>query len=363
MHDRHCTIGGAEARLEAGACRTFVLSSVRMKKVALVALVAALAGGAGFGWLERSVRTPMRPGSGEKVVWEVPRGATGRSLGARLERDGLIRAEWLWRYHLWRRGGLAAKAGRFELGPGMSVAEIASALEGNPLPEDEPFVIVEGWRLRDTDEALARKGWIEPGAYLAAASDPSWVRAPFPIEGRTLEGYLYPETYGIVPDRFDVRELVQRQLDTFVERFWKPHREEIASSGRTLHQIVIMASLLEREEPVPEQRPLVAGILWKRLDAGMALGVDATSRYELPQWNDRKAFLQRLRDPDDAWNTRLRRGLPPGPIGAPTLQSLIAALRPEESPYWYYLHDQDRTLRPSRTAAEHEALRRKYNVY
>jgi len=313
--------------------------------------------------LERATTTPLRPGDDAKVVWEVPRGATGRSLGRKLERDGLIRAEWMWRYHLWRRGGLAAKAGRFEIGPGMSIPEIASALEGTPLPEDVPFVVVEGWRLRDTDAALAERGLIEPGAYIEAASRVEAVRAPFRIEGNTLEGYLYPETYGIVPDRFDVHDLVQRQLDTFVERFWKPHREEIEKSRRSLHEIVIMASLLEREEPDPKQRPLVAGILWKRLDAGIALGVDATSRYELPQWNDRRAFLKRLRDPNDAWNTRLHRGLPPGPIGAPTLESLIASLRPEESPYWYYLHDKDRVLRPSRTGAEHEALRRKYNVY
>lgn len=334
-----------------------------MRKVALLVLLAALMGGAGLGWLERATVAPLRPGDGSKVVWEVPRGATGRSLGKMLEQERLIRAEWLWRYHLWRRGGLAAKAGRFELGPGMSVAEIASTLEGAPLPEDEPFAILEGWRIRDTDAALAEKGWIEPGAYIEAASQVQGVRAPFPLEGRTLEGYLYPETYGIVPDRFDVKELVQRQVDTFVERFWKPHREEIEKSKRSLHELVIMASLLEREEPLPTQRPLVAGILWKRLDAGIALGVDATSRYELPQWNDRRAFLQRLRDPGDEWNTRLHRGLPPGPIGAPTIESLLASLRPEDSPYWYYLHDKDRILRPSRNGAEHEALRRKYNVY
>lgn len=334
-----------------------------MRKLALLALLATLAGGAGFGWLERVSATPLRPGDEARIVWEVPRGATGRSLGARLEQEGLIRGAWLWRYHLLRRGGLAAKAGRFELGPGMSVVEIAETLEGAPLPEDVPFVILEGWRIRDTDAALAEKGWIEAGAYIEAASDLSWVRAPFPLEGRTLEGYLYPETYGIVPDRFDLRELLQRQVDTFVERFWKPHMEEIEASERSLHEVVIMASLLEREEPLPHQRPLVAGILWKRLDHGVALGVDATSRYELPQWNDRRAFLKRLRDPEDEWNTRLHRGLPPGPIGAPTIESLVAALRPEQSPYWYYLHDKDRILRPSRNGAEHEALRRKYNVY
>jgi UPF0755 protein len=107
----------------------------------------------------------------------------------------------------------------------------------------------------------------------------------------------------------------------------------------------------------------VAGILWKRIDKGFALGVDATSRYELADWNDRKAFLKRLRDNTDPYNTRTRPGLPPGPIGAPTVDSLRAALHPKASEYWYYLHDAEKKLHPSRNAEEHEALRVKYNVY
>jgi UPF0755 protein len=91
--------------------------------------------------------------------------------------------------------------------------------------------------------------------------------------------------------------------------------------------------------------------------------VDATSRYELAEWNDRKAFLKRLRDPSDPWNSRHRKGLPPGPIGSPTVESLRAALAPTKNEYWYYLHDAERRLHPSRNAQEHEALRKKYNVY
>jgi UPF0755 protein len=124
-----------------------------------------------------------------------------------------------------------------------------------------------------------------------------------------------------------------------------------------------MASMLEREEPVPAQRSLVAGILWKRIDHDTALGVDATSRYELDEWNDRQSFLKKLRDKEDPYNTRHRVGLPPGPIGAPSVASLVAALRPKPSEFWYYLHDANKVLRPSRNAAEHEALRKKYNVY
>jgi UPF0755 protein len=161
----------------------------------------------------------------------------------------------------------------------------------------------------------------------------------------------------------ELHALIQRQLDTFGERFFTPNKGEIEKCGRTLHQLVTMASMLEREEPVPGQRPLVAGILWKRVDKGFPLGVDATSRYELAEWNDRQAFLQHLRDTSDPWNSRVHKGLPPGPIGAPTVDSLRAALAPQPSDFWYYLHDAERHLHPSRNAQEHEALRRKYNVY
>mgnify|MGYP003335319988 FL=1 len=110
-------------------------------------------------------------------------------------------------------------------------------------------------------------------------------------------------------------------------------------------------------------RSTVAGILWKRLDNHWNLGVDATSRYTLDDWNDRKAFLEKLRDPEDPWNTRLRGGLPPTPIGNPGAVALNAAMSPKESDCWYYLHDAQQVLHCSRTEAEHEAFRRKYNVY
>jgi UPF0755 protein len=126
---------------------------------------------------------------------------------------------------------------------------------------------------------------------------------------------------------------------------------------------VIMASLLEREEPRPELRPQVAGVLYNRLDHSMPLGVDATSRFKLDDWNDRAAFLKMLRDLDDPYNTRQRAGLPPGPIGAPGLASLVAALRPEPTPYWYYLHDRNAVIHFARTLKEHEANRRKYDVW
>ncbi|HYI03195.1 endolytic transglycosylase MltG [Hyalangium sp.] len=338
-----------------------------MKKLLIGVLVLAVLSGAAAGgvfmWAEKGTTTPKVAGDAPEVIFVVKKGTAARTLGPELQSEGLIDDPRLWRFHLWRRGGLALKAGRFKLSAALSIAEIAKTLESPPLPEDVPFVMIEGWRLRDTDEALAAKGLIKPGEYIAAARRPERFKATFPLPMRSLEGYLYPETYAVVPDGFNVEAFIQRQLDTFGARFFNAHKAELEKGKRSLHDIVVMASMLEREEPEPSQRPLVAGILWKRIDKGYALGVDATSRYELEDWNNRKEFLKKLRDNTDAYNTRTRVGLPPGPIGAPTVDSLLAALRPTASEYWYYLHDAQKKLHPSRNAEEHEALRVKYNVY
>lgn len=338
-----------------------------MRKLAvtllLVAVVAALAAAGAYLWASRAVSAPGPLGDGGEVVFTVPKKASAREVGRLLVDERLLSSPTVWRFLLWRRGGLAAKAGKFKLVRGMSPAELARVLEGPPLPEDVPFVVVEGWRLRDTDAALAAKGLIRAGAYLAAATNPSRFSAPFTLPARSLEGFLYPETFRVPKEGVDPAVLVQRQLDTFVERVYAPHKEEIARGGRSLSDLVTMASLLEREEPEPAQRPLVAGILWKRLDRNIPLGVDATSRYELEEWNDRRHFLEKLRDGADPYNSRTRTGLPPTPIGSPTEASFLAALRPTPSEYLYYLHDAQKKLHPSRNAAEHEALRKKYNVY
>jgi len=336
-----------------------------MKKLAIVLgvvlLLVVLAIAGGVIAFERALD---RPGTGQgKVAFSVPKGARAATVGKLLMDAGLIDNERVWRYHVKRRGGLSLKAGRYELDRAASLRQLAKALEQNPLPEDVPFKMLEGWRLRDTDAALVEKGWIKPGDYITMASTPANFTAPFELPKKTLEGYLYPETYAVVPDPFDLKKLIQRQLDTFGERFYKPHQQEVAQGKRTLHEIVTLASLLEREEPTPEQRPLVAGILYRRLDTDTPLGVDATSRYELADWNDRQAFLPKLRDESDPYNSRYQKGLPPTPIGAPTVESLVAALHPTRSDYWYYLHDSNKVLHPSRNATEHEALRKQYNVY
>lgn len=330
-----------------------------------VAVIALVATGGAYVYVESRFDVPTRPDRKEPVVVEVPKGATFRSMGHTLHETGLIATTMWWQlYPRIHRDAPGLKAGRHRIAPGESIREIVQTLSENPLPDDVPLTLVEGWRLIDADATFAERGLIQAGAYVAAARKPDDFEIPFDLEGaQDLEGYLLPETYAVPPGPLNVERLVQRQLDAFVARFLVPNRDKLTESGRTLRETVIMASLLEREEPKPEIRPKVAGILFKRLDSGTPLGVDATSRFTLETWNDRRAFLKKLRDRSDPYNTRLRRGLPPGPIGAPSLASLRAALAPKPSRYWYYLHDHQQRIHFARTAKEHEANRRRFGVW
>ena len=308
--------------------------------------------------------SPADASDDTEYVFEVPPGTTARSLGPKLAEAGIIDdGDAFTTYVRITKEGGCLKAGRFTLRRDMSATEILEVVCGAPMVDEEPFTVVEGWRIREIDAALAEKGWIEAGEYKALAGEPEKFSAPFPLPDDNLEGYLYPETYMVTVDKFTAEGFIQRQLDTLAERFYTPNQSEIEASKRSWDDLLIMASMVEREEPTPANRPLIAGILWKRLDNDWMLGVDATSRYTLAEWNDRRAFLGKLRDPNDPYNTRLKMGLPPTPIGNPGQAALEASLKPKSSEYWYYLHDSTQTLHPSRNQAEHEAYRRQYNVY
>jgi len=319
----------------------------------LVALVACV-----------DVTAPARPGDSAPLTFEVPKGTTAGSLGPRLVEAGFVSSELAWKIAL-KRGqvdGRCLKAGKFRLRGEMSLDQVMTTLCGPPLAEDVPFTVLEGWRILDIDAALTAGGFIQAGAYRAVAEGKT-VPAPFDVSGPTYEGYLYPETYQVPPPgSFDVERFVSRQLQTFDERFVQSHKEQLAA-GRGLHDTVIIASLLEREEPKPANRKVVAGIIDKRLDHGWQLGIDATSHYKLPEWNDRRGLLAALKDPDDPYNTRMRKGLPPTAIGNPSLVSLEAALTPQESPYWFYLHDSTGTFHGAKDGDEHDRNRAKYSVY
>lgn len=318
---------------------------------------------AGCPIIDAKIDNPVDPEDTQLRVFEVPKGSNARSIGPLLEEAGLVEDVRYWRAYLKLRGaGNCLKAGRFELSKSQSMPQIMKTLCGVPLSDAVAFTVVEGWRIQEIDQAIAGKGWASKGEYAQAANHPDQFDLPGNLNNLvSLEGLLFPDTYQVEPERFEVNRFIQRQLDAFDTRFVQATTDGLQERG--LYPLVIMASLVEREEPLEANMPIVAGVLWKRLDNHWNLGVDATSRYTLTVWNDRRAFLKKLRDSSDLYNTRLRSGLPPTPIGSPGLQALQAALSPQESSYWYYLHDSKGQIHLSRSAKEHEAFRKRYNVY
>ncbi len=169
---------------------------------------------------------------------------------------------------------------------------------------------------------------------------------------KDLEGYLFPDTYFFFATD-GASEAVEMLQDTFQKKVLDNFESEIASSSRSLSDIIIMASIIEKEAfDGPDEKEIVSGILWKRLDRGMRLQVDATLKYEIGK-ESKDLTLDDLAD-DHPYNTYTRAGLPPTPIGNSGTASIKAALKPKESEYFFYLHDSDGKIHYAKTFEGHK---------
>lgn len=327
-------------------------------------VVAAISIGGALLWY-RWALLPMNPHSTVREVVYVPKGASAARIGSLLEGRGLIRSAFAFRI-LAKRSGLAEdlKAGSFALHPALELPAILEAL-ARGYADEAVVTIPEGFTAADIDALLSRRGLAQSGAILACARTCDFSRFRFlpqaadlaPRGGR-IEGYLFPDTYFVVAEGFSPQRFLERMLQNFEERVVTSMQADIAATKRSLHAIVTLASLIEEETRTEEERPIVAGILWKRFDDGRGLGVDAAVRYILEKPTG--ALTAGDLNIDSPYNLRKFRGLSPGPIASPGLSSIRAALNPQDSPYWYYLHDREGRIRYAVTNDEHNSNRAQY---
>lgn len=291
------------------------------------------------------------------------------AIADRLEEEGIIRSSVA--FHLFVRFhgvGQRLQAGSFLLGPRMSLAEIVEILRTGKAQEIA-ITIPEGFTLKDIEALLVKKNVTKPVDVMDCARRcdfSSFDFLPKKLEeialseapGGRVEGYLFPDTYYIEPANFVAKFFLERMLGEFRKRVVDAFKDDFKKSGRSLHEVVTMASLIEEEAKTNSERPVIAGILWKRLDANAGLGVDATVRYILGKSTGTlTASDLALNSP---YNLRKFRGLPPGPIASPGLQSIRAALNPQQSDYWYYLHGKDGKVHYAVTNDEHNVNKAKY---
>jgi uncharacterized YceG family protein len=194
----------------------------------------------------------------------------------------------------------------------------------------------EGLSVREA-APLVDKGPLD-GRYMKAASDRSVLRrvralgAPKGV--KTAEGFLFPATYTLL-DGAPARDLVSKQLKAFDDNFGGVDLAFAKRRQLTRYDVLIIASLVEREAQLDKERPLIASVIYNRLRDGIPLGIDATIRYETRNWQ--RPIRQSELDADTPYNTRLRRGLPPTPIGNPGLKSIRAAARPAKTDYLFFV--------------------------
>lgn len=297
------------------------------------------------------------------------KGQGAREIAAALEKEGLISNDFYFNFYAWRsRSTNLLKAGEYELSPSMAIPEIAQILKEGRVKVDLGIKVTvpEGFKTSEIESVLIVAGLPVRKSELTEAVG---VSAPLAYEifgfdflldlpsRATIDGFLFPDTYFFARDS-DLHGVVKKMLQNFGEKVQESLRVKMKARGKNLYEVVILASLLEKEVRDFQDMKLASGVFWKRMEIGMPLQVDATLAYLTGKktgeiTNDDKLI-------DSPYNTYKYRGLPPSPIANPGLNAIRAATEPEASDYLYYLSTPQGETIFSKTLDEHNTNRAKY---
>lgn len=275
----------------------------------------------------------VRPGSGSREV-VIPMGATTSEIGRILERERVIGSDSFFGVAAWlRRIEGRIQAGRYELREGMGIMAALNALARGPDEKGTGITVPEGYSLRQIAERVGARTRIGEDAFLNAGEGGSVRSSIQPPDVATLEGFLFPETY-FVGNTETAAGLVKRMVQEFDRRTAGLDWSGAEARRLTRYQTLIVASLVEREARVDEDRSKVAAVIYNRLAKGMRLQIDITALYGLDEHKvPTRADLRR----PSPYNTYLIDGLPPTPIASPGLDSIDAALHPAPIDALYYV--------------------------
>jgi UPF0755 protein len=312
----------------------------------LLALVAVAA--VGLGLAVRQALEPAAPAAAE-VVFRVERGDSVARVASRLESEGLVRdARAVRGLARWYELGGSLQVGEFAISAAMTPREILDKLASGRVVTYE-VVIPEGFTQVMIAERLAQAGLVDPEAFLELAGDPSTAQT-LGVEGQTLEGYLYPDTYRLAKGLSPLAV-----AGTLVGQFlavWQELEPIASAQGKNMREVVTLASIVEKETGVPEERPLIAGVFLNRMKKGMRLETDPTVIYGIENF-DGNLRRRHLEDASNVYNTYKIKGLPPGPIASPGHDALQAVLEPADTAYLFFVSRNDGTHVFSETYREH----------
>lgn len=293
-------------------------------------------------WFYKDLHTPLTHEKASRYV-EIKHGSTPAAVARKLASEGIIRHEWPFMWYMRFTGaGARIKAGDYKFpSPITPLAALHKLEQGEQ--RMIRLTIIEGWTRWDIANAMTKVpelGLSDASAALTLMDDVSLIRQLDP-DATNLEGYIYPDTYDFPPN-----STPKAVIDMMVRRFLSVWGNSCANVPRsasiTPKQIVTIASLIETEAKLSEERPLVASVIYNRLQKNIPLGVDSSIIYASKlagKWrNDGKVYKSDV-ERDSPYNTRIHQGLPPGPIASPSESSLKAAVVPAKTNYIYYVRE------------------------
>ena len=332
-----------------------------MKILAALILLVLLAAGAAAGYIWYSIEKPYGTIPADGLYVDIPHGASRRSAAHILEKAGVIRNSFAFELYARRHPKRTLEAGEYLFDHPLSGKEVFWKLANGQVYE-QPFTVREGETIFDIARDLEAAKYMSADDFLKAAEDPTQIKDLFP-NARTLEGFLFPATYNL-PKHAPAEELTGMMVRKFREALANilPNSDPANDPPVSIGSVVTLASLVERETPKPDERPLVAGVFTNRLAKSIPLQCDPTVIYAL-QMDDEYNGTLTLRDLriNSPYNTYRNRGLPPGPIGNPGEVALRAALHPAETDYLYFVANTQGGHFFAATLAEHNNNVAKYH--
>ena len=310
-----------------------------MKFLGILLLLALLAGGAAAAYVWYSIEKPYRTFSNEGVFVDVPRGASSRGVARLLEQNGVIRSAIAFEIYARRHPRRTLQAGEYFFAQQASGKDVYWTIANGNI-YGRPFTVREGETMFDIARDLEANKFLAADDFLAATRNPEIIRDLAP-HAKTLEGFLFPATYQL-PRHPAANELTAQMTQKFREQWAKiaaanPDKASEAH-GHPILSTVTLASLVERETPKPDERPLVSGVFENRLKKGMLLQCDPTVIYALEEQGRYNGSLSsKDLHEDSPYNTYMHGGLPPGPIGNPGEVALRAALNPADTQFLYFV--------------------------
>jgi UPF0755 protein len=341
------------------------------QKISLFLLLVLAALGVGSwrakAWFETATLpvAPQASPASPPVLVEIPSGTSAPGVGTLLAQKGLIRSteawQWWTRIQGWKKVPGGFQAGTYAISPNEDLNTIAQKIWSGKIAT-RSFTVPEGWSIRQMAAYFEQQGMFPAQEFLAAvrqvpAGEHPWLPANLPH----VEGFLYPDTYQLgAVEKPTAAQIVKQMLDRFQELALPVYEQQQGQSKLSLLQWVTLASIVEKEAVVPQERGVIAGVFTNRLKTNMPLGSDPTVEYGLGirQTKEQPLTFAQVDQPTP-YNTYMNPGLPPTPISSPGLSSLKATLQPDSTEYLFFVARYDGTHVFSKTNAEHLAAQDK----